>query len=274
MRLKVMLVVIFLTSMSLVGQEIGIQLYSLRNQFKEDVPGTLAKIKDWGITKVEDGNDGTHGLSLEAYKALLKKNNLDMVSVSTSFEEVRDSPETVLQRAKDYGAKYVVCFWVPHTGTDFTIEDTQLALDVFNKAGKKFKEEGVTMAYHPHGYEFRPYEDTTLMDYMIKNAENFDFEMDVYWFALPGEDPIAWLRKYPEKFKLMHLKDCKKGVPVDHTGVSDVENNVVLGTGQIHMAEIILEAKKMGLQYLFIEDESSRVVEQVPQSLEFIKSLE
>ncbi|MGB5820812.1 MAG: sugar phosphate isomerase/epimerase [Saonia sp.] len=256
------------------AQEIGLQLYSLRNQMKEDTPGTLATIKSWGITKLEAGNGGTHGYSLEKYKDMLAKNNLEIVSVSSSFEELRDSPETVVQRAKDYGAKYAVCFWIPHTDTIFTIKETKMALEVFNRAGKKMKKAGITLAYHPHGYEFRAYEDHTLMDHMIQNATDFEFEMDVYWFSYPGEDPMVWLHKYPERFKLMHLKDCEKGIKGDQSGISDVETNVVLGTGQIDIAAIVGEAKKLGLEYLFIEDESSRVVEQVPESIRFLKSLE
>lgn len=270
------IIVLFLLLFAIHGsaQEIGLQLYSLRNEFKKDVPGTFAKIKSWGFTKVEDGNDGTQGYSLKEYKALLAKNNLEIVSASAPFEELKNSPETVLKRAKDYGAKYVVCFWIPHKDTIFTIDDVKLALDVFNKAGKKLKAEGVTLAYHPHGYEFRPYRDATLMDYMITNSEYFDFEMDVYWFAHPGENPVEWLKKYPKEFKLMHLKDCKKGVVGNQNGRSDVDTNVTLGSGQINIAEIVSEAKKMGLKYLFIEDESTRVVQQVPKSLEYLQKLE
>ena len=262
-----------LLAISGISQEIGLQLYSLRNEFKKDVPGTFAKIKEWGITKVEDGNDGTQGYSLEEYKALLAKNSLEIVSASAPFEELQNSPETVLKRAKDYGSKYVVCFWIPHKDTTFTIEDTKLALGVFNKAGKILEDEGVTLVYHPHGYEFRTYEDSTLMDYMIKESQYFDFEMDVYWFAHPGEDPVEWLRRYPKEFKLMHLKDCEKGTKGNQNGQSDVETNVVLGTGQIDIAAVVAEAKKMGLEYLFIEDESSKSEEQIPQSLEYLKSL-
>ncbi|WP_339709211.1 sugar phosphate isomerase/epimerase [uncultured Kriegella sp.] len=270
------IIVLFLLLFAIHGsaQEIGLQLYSLRNEFKKDVPGTFAKIKSWGFTKVEDGNDGAQGYSLKEYKALLAKNNLEIVSASAPFEELKNSPETVLKRAKDYGAKYVVCFWIPHKDTIFTIDDVKLALDVFNKAGKKLRAEGVTLAYHPHGYEFRPYGDATLMDYMITNSEYFDFEMDVYWFAHPGENPVEWLKKYPNEFKLMHLKDCKKGVVGNQNGRSDVDTNVTLGSGQINIAEIVTEAKKMGLKYLFIEDESTRVVQQVPKSLEYLQKLE
>lgn len=256
------------------AQKIGLQLYSLRNEFKKDVPGTFAKIKNWGFTKVEDGNDGTMGYSLPEYKALLAKNNLEIVSSSAPFEELQDSPETVVERAKEYGSKYVVCFWIPHKDTIFTLDDTEKALKVFNNAGKMLKEAGVTLVYHPHGYEFRPHGDSTLLDYMIQKSEYFDFEMDVYWFAHPGEDPVEWLRRYPNEFKLMHLKDCEKGTKGNQNGQSDVETNVVLGTGQIDIAAVVAEAKKMGLEYLFIEDESSKSVVQIPQSLEYLKSLE
>ena len=274
MRKATILLFLLLFTISGSAQEIGLQLYSLRNEFKKDVPGTFAKIKSWGITKVEDGNDGTQGYTLNEYKALLAKNNLEIVSASAPFEELKNSPETVIKRAKDYGSKYVVCFWIPHKDTIFTIDDTKQALNVFNKAGKRMKAAGITLVYHPHGYEFRPYKNATLMDYMIEKSEYFDFEMDVYWFAHPGEDPVEWLKKYPNEFKLMHLKDCQKGVVGNQNGQSDVETNVTLGSGQINIAEIVTEAKNRGLQYLFIEDESSRVVNQVPQSLEYLRSLE
>lgn len=258
----------------LYAQEIGLQIYSLRNEFPKDVPGTFAKIKSWGIHNLEDGNDGTYGYTQVEYNAMLAENDLKIVSASASFEELQDSPETVLARAKNYGSKYVVCFWIPHNGNDFTIEDINKALAVFNKAGELFAKEGVTLTYHPHGYEFRPYNGEMLIDHLIKNSEYFDFEMDVYWFANPGEDPVAWLKKYPKEFRLMHLKDCKKGTPGNKNGTGDVETNVVLGTGQIEIAAIVAQAKKNGIAYLFVEDESSKVLIQAPKSIAFLQHLE
>ncbi|GMN07655.1 sugar phosphate isomerase/epimerase [Croceitalea sp. MTPC5] len=255
-----------------VSQEIGLQLYSLRNEMKDDVEGTLQKIQSWGISNIEEGNGGTHGYSIQDYKALLNKNQLKIVSVSGSYEDFRDNPEKIISKAKAYGAKYAVCFWIPHNDTIFTIKETKAAIDVFNKAGKKLKDAGITLAYHPHGYEFRPYKKGLLMDHMIESAQHFTFEMDVYWFAHPGENPIEWLRRYPDKFKLMHLKDCKKGVKGNLNGTSDVETNVVLGMGQINIAAIVAEAVKIQIDYLFIEDESSKAVKQIPQSLKFLQS--
>jgi sugar phosphate isomerase/epimerase len=256
----------------LTAQEVGLQLYSLRNQFKEDVPGTLQLIHDWGIKYIEGG--GTYGLPLDEYKELLKKNGLEMVSVGASFEEIRDTPEKAIKEAKAFGAKYVMVAWIPHDGNNFGFEDIKKATDVFNKAGKLLKKEGLTLAYHAHGYEFRPYKDGTLFDYMAKNAKDFAFEMDVFWVKQGGADPLALLKKYPKKFVLFHLKDREHGTKSDNTGGAPDETNVVLGSGDVGIKELVAEAKKLGIKYMFIEDESPDVVQQVPKSLEYLKSLE
>lgn len=253
------------------GQEIGIQLYSLRDQFKEDVEGSLKQISDWGITALEGG--GTYGMSVEEFKALLAKYNLKIRSVGASFEGLQDDLDGIIENADSFGAKYVMCAWIPHDGDSFTIEDARNAVAVFNAAGTKLKEAGLTLAYHAHGYEFRPYENGTLFDFMAKNAKNFNFEMDVYWVKHGGADPLALLNAYPDKFVLMHLKDMEKGVKGNNTGHEDVETNVVLGTGQINIAALVKRAGELNMEYLFIEDESSRIIEQVPKSLAYLRNL-
>ncbi len=253
------------------AQEVGLQLYSLRNQFKEDVSSTLQLVQDWGINKIEGGD--TYGLTMSEYKAMLKTYDLNMVSIGASFADLEKNPEKVIETAKAFGAKYVMCAWVPHDNNKWDLEETQHATEVFNKAGKILKENGLVLAYHAHGYEFRPYKDGTLFDYMAENATDFTFELDVFWAQHGGADPLALMKKFPNKFTLLHLKDMEKGVKGNNTGHEDVETNVVLGSGQIDMVGVIKEAQKLGIEYMFIEDESSRVVEQVPQSLNFIKTI-
>lgn len=271
MKKQLSILVAILCCGFLSAQEVGLQLYSLRNQFKNDVPETLKIISDWGITKIEGG--GTYGMSKEDFDKLLLDNNLDVVSVGASFDDLENNPEKVVQNAKDFGAKYVMCAWIPHDDNKFDLEETKHATKVFNSAGKLLKDNGLILAYHPHGYEFRPYEDGTLFDYMAKNATDFTFELDVYWAKHGGADPLAIMKKYPSKFTLLHLKDMEKGVEGNNTGHEDVETNVVLGTGQVDIAGIVAEAKKLGIEYMFIEDESSRVVEQVPKSLAYLNEL-
>ena len=108
----------------------------------------------------------------------------------------------------------------------------------------------------------------------LENATDFKFELDVFWAYHGGADPLALMKKYPSKFVLLHLKDLEKGVKGNNTGHEEDDTNVVLGTGQIDIAGVVAEAKKLGIEYMFIEDESSNVVSQVPLSLEYLDKLD
>jgi sugar phosphate isomerase/epimerase len=267
------IILFFIVEKDLVAQEYGLQLYSLREQFKKDVPGTLQLINKWGVKEIEGG--GTYGLSFDEYKKMLSDNNLTMVSVAADFQLLKTNPQAAVDEAKRFNAKYVVCFWIPHKDNDFDISNAKEAVEVFNNAGKILKENGISLCYHAHGFEFRPYENGTLFDYLAKNTnpQYFNFEMDVFWVKHPGQDPVALLKKYPNRFLLMHLKDRKPGTPGNQNGNADVETNVVLGTGDVGIADIIKQAKKNGVKHYFIEDESSRSETQIPQSLKFLKSV-
>lgn len=264
---------LFFSFARLQAQEAGLQLYSLRNEFKKDVTGTLAKIKEWKITKIEGG--GSYGLPLEEYKSLLKQNNLDMVSYGASFEDLDKNPQGVADNAKFFGSKYVMCAWVPHKEGVFVMEDIKKAMDVFTRAGKVLSENGIKFVYHPHGYEFGPHENGTLFDYMVNNTDPkyVNFEMDVFWVKHPGQDPVALLKKYPSRFLLLHLKDRAPGTLGNQNGRAPDESNVVLGKGDVGIAAIMKVAKEIGIKYAFIEDESPKAVEQIPESLDFLRSL-
>lgn len=252
---------------------VGLELYSFRDQFAKDVPGTMAKVKQMGFREVEVA--GTYGMNTDNFRKLLDQNGLKAIGTGAGFEDLDRNVPKVLAEAKALGAKYVVCFWIPHAGDAFTVRDADQAIDVFNTAGKLLAENGISLCYHTHGYEFQTYQDGTFFDYL---AENFDpksvnFEMDVFWVKSPGYDPVALLQKYPKRFPLMHLKDRKPGTPDSNTGHADVESNVTLGQGDVGIAAIMKQAKKSGVKHYFIEDESSRSMEQMPQSLTFLSGL-
>jgi sugar phosphate isomerase/epimerase len=257
---------------SVTAQQIGLQLYSLRNEFKTDVPGTLALIKKWNIKLIEGG--GTYGLSADEYKKLLAQNNLQMVSYGASFEELEKNPQQVADNAKAFGAKYIMCAWIPHKEGGFTMDEMNKAISVFNAAGKVLAGNGLKFCYHPHGYEFRPYGNGTQFDYLISKTDPryVNFEMDVFWVKHPGQDPVALLKKYPKRFLMLHLKDRAPGTPGNQEGHAPDESNVILGKGDVGIAAVMKEAKRIGIKYAFIEDESPKAVEQIPQSLEYLKA--
>ncbi len=253
--------------------EIGLQLYSLREQMPKDVAGTLDKIQAMGIKELEGG--GTYGLTIPEFQKMIADRGMKMVAIGADFNDLEKDANKVLQNAKAWGVKYVVCYWIPHKGDDFTLEDTNRAIQVFGNAGKLLSDNGVQLCYHPHGYEFRPHAQGTLFDHLATSVDkkHLQFEMDVFWIKHPGQDPVGLLKKYKGRFELMHLKDRKPGTEGNAFGRADVETNVVLGTGDVGIAAIMKEAKAAGVKHFFIEDESSRSEQQIPQSLTFLKSL-
>ncbi|WP_375448605.1 sugar phosphate isomerase/epimerase family protein [uncultured Fibrella sp.] len=253
---------------------VGLELYSFRDQFKADVPGTMAKVRQMGFREVEVA--GTYDLSTAAFRQELDKNGLKAISVGADFDDLEMNIPKVIAEAKALGARYVVCAWIPHTADLFTIGDADRAIDVFNTAGRLLTDAKLTLCYHTHGYEFQKNpKGTTYFDYLAQNLDPkyVNFEMDVFWVKAPGEDPIKLLQQYPKRFLLAHLKDRKPGTPNTMTGHADVESNVVLGDGDIGIAAFMQAAKKAGVKHFFIEDESSRSMEQMPKSLAFLRGL-
>lgn len=250
----------------------GVQTYTFRRSFPKGVAETLDSIKAMGFTEVEGGGGR---LTPEEFKKLCDERGLSIPSTGTGYEQLVKDPQAVANTAKALGAKYVMCAWIPHKSGAFNLDNAKKAVDDFNAAGKVLKENGLTFCYHIHGYEFWPHENGTLLDYIITNTnpEYVSFEMDVLWTQFGGGDPVALLKKYGKRWKLLHLKDLKKGVTKDLTGATSTENDVALGTGEIDIAGIIREANKIGIKHFFIEDESSRVNIQVPQSIAYLKSL-
>jgi sugar phosphate isomerase/epimerase len=111
-------------------------------------------------------------------------------------------------------------------------------------------------------------------DLVAKTNPNYlNFELDVFWAKQGCADPVSLLKKYPTRFSLIHLKDRLIGTKCSDTGQADEETNVVLGAGDVNIKEVMKAASKTNVKYYFIEDESSRVMQQVPMSLKYLKSL-
>lgn len=258
------------SSVEKVKGPVGLQLYSLRDQFAKDVPGTLNKVRDYGLKYVEMA--GTYGLTPEKFRSELTARGLEAVSGHFPFERFRDHPETVATEAKALGLKYVGCAWIPHDGA-FNEKACRDAIAIFNKTGATLAKQGLKFFYHIHGYEFQPHDGGTLFDLMMKetNPKFVSFEMDVFWVVHGGQDSIQLLKKYGTRWELMHLKGMKESTKTGLlTGQSDVTNDVALGSGKIDYAPILRAAKKAKVKWFFIEDESPVSEQQITDSLRYL----
>lgn len=257
-----------------INGRIGLQLYSLRSQFQlRGVPWTLDRVKEFGITQVELA--GTYNLAPEQFLAELKQRNIKAVSAHFPYKRWKDDLDNVVREARELGLQYAGCAWIDHKG-DFTEEACRDAIATFNRAGEALARHGIKCFYHTHGYEFQPFRDGTLFDLLVKETHpaNVSFQMDVMWVVFPGLNPVKLLEKYPDRWALMHLKDLKKDVATGSlAGKTDVTNDVTLGTGQMNWPAILAAARKTAIKYYFIEDESPTSLEQIPRSLEFLKTV-
>lgn len=253
----------------------GLQLYSLRNVFKEQgVEAALDIAKRWGFKYVEVA--GTYDLSPTDFKAELDKRGLVAIGSHFPYDRFKNDIEGIIGEAKDLGLLYVGCAYIGHK-KPFDEKQCRDAAAVFNAAGKALAEQGMKFYYHNHGYEFYPHEDGTLFDlFMSETDPRYVYmQMDVLWTVFPAQDPVKLLKKYPNRWLLFHLKDLKKGVPTGSlAGKTDLTNDVTLGTGQVKWPALLRTAQKLGVKYYFIEDESPTVLDQVPQSLQFLEQLE
>lgn len=275
MKNYIALLLIFLFGHLLAGaQEVGIIMGTARDYLREDTEAGLQQLKNLGIKYLEGA--GSRRMPREEYKSLLDKYGFEVVAGGVNFDRLgnSDSIAKVVENLKYFGAEYAVCYWIPHDGDNFTFEDMKKGVEVFNRAGKQMAASGISLLYHAHGYEFRPYDGPgTMFDYFMENTdpEYVNLEMDVFWMRNPGQDPAALMRKYPGRIPITHLKDRMIGSVDNLNGRQDRERNVVLGDGDVNMAEVLKASKEIGVKYHFIEDESARAGVQLPMHLAYIQ---
>ena len=252
---------------------IGLQLYSLRHQFKSDVPGTLAKVKAMGFEDVETA--GTYGMSVADFAAALQKAGLRARAAHFPYEQFRDDVKGVIRDAKTLGARFAVCAWIPHQGA-FSREAVQGAASVFGGFARPAKPEGIRFAYHLHGYEFVAAPEGTLFDALVAQTANdgVNFEVDVLWAKAGGADPARLIEKLAGRVPLTHLKDMRKGTKyTPPVGSLPDDTNVVLGSGELDFPAILKASEKAGVEIHFLEDEHPDSIAQLPQSLAYVRRL-
>lgn len=255
---------------------LGIQLYSFRDAFKSDVPGTLSRVHALGLQEVELA--GTYGMSAQGFRQALDRAGLRATSMHVGYEMLRDSLSSVLADAKTLGVQNIGTAWIPHPDGPITVALAHQAAADFERWGRAARDQGFRFFYHVHGYEFVPGTDGVLpIDVLMKetNPSDVSFEMDVFWATLPGNNPVDLLRKYPGRWKLMHLKDMKKGVATNvQTGSADPNaTEVPVGTGQIDYRGVLRVAKEVGVEKFYLEDETASPFETVPQSVRWLESV-
>ncbi|MCW5914968.1 MAG: TIM barrel protein [Chitinophagaceae bacterium] len=211
----------------------GLQLYTIRDVILTDTANVLKQVADMGYKQIEsyEGDKGIFwGMTNTDFKKLMDDLGLSLVS---SHTDISKDFEKKAAEAAAIGMKYLIDPW---EGAQKSIDDFKRIADKMNNCGKICKQNGIRFAYHNHDYTFVNLDGQIPQDVLMKNTdpELVDFEMDIYWVVTSGHDPVKWINRYPGRFKLSHVKDRKKNVPL-----SEKEATCVLGTGEIDFRKII-----------------------------------
>lgn len=229
----------------------GIQLWTLRDIIEQDTWSLLSKLGTAGYSKIEsyEGPTGVYwGKSPKAFRSFLNDNGLSMPSIHCNVFENFDKK---VAEAAEAGVHYVLCPWL---GPQPSIDDFKKAADRFNQLGVICKKNGLQFGYHNHDYSFRKQDGEFPQQVLLEHTDPalVDFEMDIYWIVTAGQDPLEWLERYPNRFRLAHVKDRSK-----NPGSDNGQNSVLLGTGTIDYHKILKAAQTKGIRQWIVEQEAN-----------------
>lgn len=250
------------------GNKFGLQLYSLRDVLPADPKGVLKQVASFGYNQIEgyEGQQGLFwGMGNKDFKKYTEDLGLDFVA---SHCNIDDNFEQKAEQAAEIGMKYLIC---PYRSQS-SLDEYKRTAELFNEKGEICKKNGIRFAYHNHEYGFIPVEGELPQDVYMQNtdADLVDFEMDMYWVVTAGQKPEAWFKKYPNRFKLGHVKDRMKNA-------TERDATCTLGTGIIDYPPILKSAKEYGMDYFIVEQErydGTTPIESAKDDAAYMKSLD
>ena len=221
-------------------ENVGLQLYTLRNELSQDFEGTLARVAELGYKEMEFA--GYYGRSASEVRSILDQNGMTSPAAHIQLQALRDDLDGELERAAILGQKYIVVPILPESQR--TISEYQRTADYLNRAGEVCKQAGIKMGYHNHNFEFIETDGQIPYDILLNETEAnlVDMELDLYWIRYAGVDPVSYFEKYPGRFSMLHIKDMD-----EFRRMADV------GSGEINFAEIFSHADAAGFEHFFVE---------------------
>ncbi len=246
-------------------ERIGLQLYTVREALARDFAGTLVRVAAIGYREVEFA--GYFGHPPGAVRQALQRAGLEAPSAHVPFEALGDAWPQAIQDARAIGHRYLVVPWIPDARRQSLASYREVAA-AFNRAALAAARAGLRFAYHNHQFEFQPLEGRIPYDVLLEatDPQLVDFELDLYWLAAGGGDPLAYLARYPGRFAMLHLKD--RDATARH-GMTEV------GSGTLDFPAILRAAKRAGLRHAFVEhDNPASPFDSIRSSFAYLERLE
>jgi sugar phosphate isomerase/epimerase len=248
------------------GLPIGLQLYSIREMLAKDYEGTLKQVAALGYQEVEAAGFFDH--TAPQVKNAMQAAGLRCVSAHYSFANLSKDFDKIVEFNNALGAHYIICSFpgfkdpsrvkdmsFPKQVESFTMDDYRWNADQFNRFGEKVKAAGIKFGYHNHTMEFSRKDGVVPFDELLRltDPELVTIEMDCGWVVVGGADPVDYLRRYPSRISMLHVKDFKHSdKPASVTAPPPAAQ---LGQGILDYRPVFEAARKAKIAHYFVEQE-------------------
>lgn len=242
-------------------ENVGLQLYTLRNEMSADFEGTLARVAELGYKEMEFA--GYFGRSPAQVRQILDRNGMSSPAAHIQLQALRDDLEGEIERAAILGQKYIVVPILP--ANQRSVSDYQRTANYLNTAGEVSQKLGIKMGYHNHSFEFEETDGRIPYDILLEETEAdlVDMELDLFWIRNAGVDPVTYFEQHPGRFTMLHVKD------MDEFG-----RMVDVGRGEMNFADIFSHADTAGFEHFFVEhDQPGNGLASVAVSLYTVRNI-
>lgn len=241
----------------------SVQLYTVRNAVEENLPGAIRRLAEIGFTKVEPYNFAARADELAQ---ALAENGITAPTGHAPLLTQDQDQDIIFAAAKRLGIGTVIEPYIPAEQWQ-DAESVRATAEKLKAAAKKGAGYGIRVGYHNHHWELEStIEGTTALEYFTGLLDQeIVLEVDTYWAAVGGQDPVALLERLGDRVVAIHIKDG----PVN----TDTKAQLPAGQGRIPVAEVVAAAKYLEVGVVEFDDYAGDVFDGVSQSLAFLNSL-
>ena len=229
--------------------QIGLQLYTVRDLLEKDFEGTLERVSQIGYTNLEFA--GYYNRTPEQVRAVLDRLRLISTSSHIGPQLMRQDAAAQIRSARIIGHDYITIPSYPFARDGGVAAWKQGAAE-FNRWGAMCRDAGLRLAYHNHAPEFAPLEGgPTGYDVLMREVDPalVDFELDLYWTAFADQDPLALFAKYPGRFAMWHVKDLQM--------TEGKKAMAPVGRGTLDFRTMFAHAREAGMKHFFVEHDNA-----------------
>ena len=270
----------------------GLQLWTVKDELRANTPGTLRALSRMGIRELE-----IFELPASPHEFRKQCDDLGLSLVSGHFYLQSLAKQETLDAAHALGLTYIIVVFPTLRSlkdTDIsdmsvqelmplyekiTLDDYRWNAEQFNSYGQRLARDGFQLGYHNHAVDLKRLRGKVALDELIAQTDPkyVVFEMDTGHVIHAGADPITYLRRYPTRIQLLHLKDLERGYHVSaRIDTEDMDTNAALGAGVIDWRALFAVAARGNIKHWFIEHEGTMAephMIEAKQSLQYLAAL-